>query len=57
MNLPNEIWAAVLGALLGAWITYRFALRLAEKQFEHLRQISKLEASPDVSPVTYWMSS
>ena len=44
MSLPNEIWAAVLGALLGAWITYRFALKLAEKQFDHLRELSRLEA-------------
>jgi hypothetical protein len=44
MNLPNEIWSAILGALLGAWITYRFALKLADKQFEQLKEISKLEA-------------
>lgn len=44
MSLPNEIWAAVLGALLGAWITYRFAIKLADRNFEHLREISKLEA-------------
>jgi hypothetical protein len=42
--LSPEIWAALLGALLGAWITYRFAAKLADKQFEHLREISRLDA-------------
>jgi hypothetical protein len=42
--MPNEIWAAIVGALVGAWITYRFALTLAEKQFGHLRELSKIEA-------------
>lgn len=44
MTLPNEIWSALLGALLGAWITYRFALVLARKGFEQLCEVSRIDA-------------
>jgi hypothetical protein len=44
MNLPDEILSAILGALLGAFITYRFALKLANKQFAQLKEISKIES-------------
>jgi hypothetical protein len=34
----------IAGALLGAVCTYRLSLRLVEKQFEHSKDISKLDA-------------
>ena len=42
--MPNEAWSAILGAAVGALITYRFAVTLADRQFQHLRAISKLDA-------------
>lgn len=42
--MPNEVWAAILGAIVGAWITYRFAVTLTDRQFQHLQVISKLDA-------------
>lgn len=42
--IPNEAWSALLGALVGAWITYRFASILADRQFEHLKVIAKLDS-------------
>jgi hypothetical protein len=42
--IPTEAISALLGALAGGFITYRFSLALSEKQFEQLREISKLDA-------------
>lgn len=42
--MPTEIYAAILGALMGAWITYRFALGLTEKQFNNSRTLADREA-------------
>ena len=42
--MPNEAWSAILGAAVGSLVTYRFAVTLAERQFQHLRAISKLDA-------------
>lgn len=42
--VPTEGISALLGALVGGFITYCFSLSLAEKQFQQLRQISKLDA-------------
>jgi hypothetical protein len=44
MNLlPTEVWSALLGAAVGALITYRFALVLAKKQFEYMKAVSRLD--------------
>ena len=42
--LTNEVVAAVTGAAVGAWITYLFAIKLADRQFRHLIEVSKLDA-------------
>src|ERR1035437_2360714 len=42
--MPNEIYAAILGALAGAWLTYRFALGITEKQFVNSRILADREA-------------
>jgi hypothetical protein len=42
--MPNEGWTAILGATVGALITYRFAVTLLDKQFRHLSAISKLNS-------------
>ena len=42
--MPNEAWSAILGASVGSLITYRFAVTLADRQFQHLRAVSKLDA-------------
>lgn len=43
--MPTEIYAAILGALMGAWITYRFASGLTEKQFNNTRVLADREAA------------
>ena len=45
ISLPNEIYAAVLGALLGAWLTYYFARRLAADQLKNMLVLAKAEAA------------
>ena len=42
--MPNEAWSAILGATVGALITYKFAVTLADRQFEHLKAVSKMDA-------------
>ena len=42
--MPNEAWSAILGAAVGSLITYRFAVTLADRQFQHLKAISKMDA-------------
>ena len=42
--MPNEAWSAILGAAVGSFITYRFAVTLADRQFQHLKAVSKLDA-------------
>jgi surfactin synthase thioesterase subunit len=43
--VPNEIYAALLGALLGALLTYRFAKRLADEQAAHARELLDSQAA------------
>lgn len=42
--MPNEAWSAILGAVVGSFITYRFGITLADRQFQHLKAVSKLDA-------------
>lgn len=42
--MPNEITAAILGALVGAFITYRFALALVTRQHELSKELADREA-------------
>lgn len=44
MSIPTEITAALLGALVGAFITYRFALHLVERQHNLSKQLADREA-------------
>jgi len=44
LSIPTEITAALLGALVGAFITYRFALHLVERQHNLSKQLSNREA-------------
>lgn len=44
MSIPKEITAALLGALVGAFITYRFALHLVERQHNLSKQLADREA-------------
>lgn len=44
MGLPTEITAALLGALVGALITYRFALALVTRQHELSSELADREA-------------
>ena len=42
--ITNEVIAAILGAFAGAWLTYLGAVKMADRQFIHLRDISKIDA-------------
>jgi hypothetical protein len=42
--MPTEITAAILGALVGAFITYRFALALVTRQHEMSKELADREA-------------
>lgn len=44
MGFPTEITAAILGALVGAFITYRFALQLVRRQHELEKDLADREA-------------
>ena len=44
ISLPNEIYSAILGALLGAWLTYYFARRLSADQLKNMLALAKAEA-------------
>lgn len=44
MSIPTEITSALLGALVGAFITYRFALHLVERQHNLSKQLADREA-------------
>lgn len=43
IHLPTEIYAALLGALVGALITYWFALKIINKQALHSKELSNYE--------------
>ncbi|MDO8206445.1 MAG: hypothetical protein Q7T38_01340 [Gallionella sp.] len=42
--MPIEVISALVGALLGAWATYRLALHLGREQAIHARALSDYEA-------------
>ena len=42
--LTNEVIAAVLGAAVGSAFTYLGAVKLSDRQFRHLQDISKLDS-------------
>lgn len=44
MGIPTEITAALLGALVGAFITYRFALHLVTRQYDLAKDLADREA-------------
>ena len=44
LSIPNELYAALAGALLGAFVTYRLALNLMQRQHALDRAIADREA-------------
>lgn len=44
LAFPTEVTAAILGALVGAFITYRFALHLVTRQHELSKELADHEA-------------
>ena len=42
--MPNEMYAALVGALVGALVTHWLAMKTADKEFANLREISKIDA-------------
>jgi hypothetical protein len=44
LNMPTEVTAAILGSLVGAFITYRFALSLVNRQHELSNELADREA-------------
>lgn len=45
MAFPTEVTAAILGALVGAFITYRFALHLVTRQHALSKELADLAAA------------
>jgi hypothetical protein len=42
--MPDEVYIAVISALIGAWVTYRFALKLVDAQATVTKEQSFIEA-------------
>lgn len=42
--MPTEIAATLLGALVGAWITYHFSLALVKTQAKHAKELARIES-------------
>ena len=47
--MPTEIIAALVGALVGAWITYRFTLALVRTQFDDAERLANAQRRHEAS--------